>query len=81
LDRTLRFLIVTPDMHRVHHSSVMGETNSNYGNILSVWDRLFVSYVDHTQNNDHDMQIGLEEFRDKNSQSLLGILWLPFRQP
>jgi len=81
LDRALRMLIVTPDMHRVHHSSVMGETNSNYGNILSVWDRLFVSYVDHTRTNDHDMQIGLEEFRDKNSQSLLGVLWLPFRQP
>lgn len=81
LDRTLRLLIVTPDMHRVHHSSVMGETNSNYGNILSVWDRLFVSYVDHTKRNDHDMKIGLDEFRDKDSQSLFGVLWLPFRQP
>ena len=81
LDRALRLLIVTPDMHRVHHSSVMDETNSNYGNILSVWDRLFVSYTDHTRTNDHDMQIGLEEFRDRNSQSLLGVLWLPFRQP
>lgn len=81
LDRALRKLIVTPDMHRVHHSSVMMETNSNYGNILSIWDRLFVSYVDHTKTSDHDMQIGLEEFRDKNSQSLLGVLWLPFRQP
>ena len=81
LDRALRMLIVTPDMHRVHHSSVMDETNSNYGNILSVWDRLFISYVDHTRTNDHDMQIGLEEFRDGKSQSLLGVLWLPFRQP
>jgi len=80
-DRILRALIVTPDMHRVHHSSVMTETNSNYGNILSVWDRLFVSYIDHTKTNDHDMQIGLDEFRDTKSQSLLGVLWLPFRQP
>ncbi len=59
----------------------MDETNSNYGNILSVWDRLFVSYIDHTKISDHDMQIGLEEFRDENSQSLWGVLWLPFRQP
>lgn len=80
-DRGLRVLIVTPDMHRVHHSAEMDETNSNYGNILSVWDRLFVSYVDHTRENDHDMPIGLEEFRDKNSQSLPGVLLLPFRQP
>lgn len=80
-DRLLRRVIVTPDMHRVHHSILMNETNSNYGNILSVWDRLFVSYVDHTKTNDHDMQIGLEEFRDKRSQSLWGVLWLPFRQP
>lgn len=80
-DRALRLLIVTPDMHRVHHSTVMRETNSNYGNILSIWDRVFVSYVDHTKRNDHDMQIGLDEFRDKDSQSLFGVLWLPFRQP
>ncbi|MBC07581.1 sterol desaturase family protein [Thalassospira sp.] len=80
LDRALRMLVVTPDMHRVHHSSVMKETNSNYGNILSVWDRLFVSYIDHTRVNDHDMQIGLEEFRDKDSQSLLGVLCMPFRR-
>lgn len=80
LDRALRLLVVTPDMHRVHHSSVMEETNSNYGNILSVWDRLFVSYIDHTRVNDHDMQIGLEEFRDKGSQGLLSVLWIPFRR-
>lgn len=79
IDRVLRAVIVTPDMHRVHHSSVEIETNSNYGNILSIWDRLFVSYIDHTKTNDHDMQIGLAEFRDKNSQSLWGVLWLPFR--
>jgi sterol desaturase/sphingolipid hydroxylase (fatty acid hydroxylase superfamily) len=78
LDRTLRLLVVTPDMHRVHHSSVMRETNSNYGNILSIWDHIFVSYIDHTKVNDHDMQIGLEEFRDKESQSLWGVLWMPF---
>ncbi|CAM3604986.1 sterol desaturase family protein [Thalassospira profundimaris] len=77
-DRALRLLVVTPDMHRVHHSSLMKETNSNYGNILSIWDRLFVSYIDHTKVNDHDMQIGLKEFRDMDSQSLLGVLWMPF---
>jgi sterol desaturase/sphingolipid hydroxylase (fatty acid hydroxylase superfamily) len=80
LDRALRLLVVTPDMHRVHHSSLMKETNSNYGNILSIWDRIFVSYIDHTKVNDHDMQIGLKEFRDMDSQSLLGVLWMPFRR-
>ena len=79
LDRALRRVVVTPDMHRVHHSSLMKETNSNYGNILSIWDRIFVSYIDHTKVNDHDMQIGLKEFRDMDSQSLLGVLWMPFR--
>ncbi|MCC9620629.1 sterol desaturase family protein [Thalassospira sp. MA62] len=79
-DRILRVLFVTPDMHRVHHSSVMTETNSNYGNVLSVWDRLFASYLTHTKTSDRDMQIGLAEFRDTNSQNLLGSLWLPFRR-
>ncbi|MFH1806987.1 MAG: sterol desaturase family protein [Pseudomonadota bacterium] len=80
LDRVVRVLFVTPDMHRVHHSIETVETNSNYGNILSVWDRVFASYRAKTRINDHDMPIGLEQFRDDGSQSLWGTLLLPFRR-
>ncbi|WP_085587213.1 sterol desaturase family protein [Thalassospira sp. MCCC 1A01428] len=79
IDQTLRGLFVTPDMHRIHHSAVMVETNSNYGNILSLWDRIFASYTDKSRENDREMTIGLNEFRDRESQSLVGSLWLPFR--
>jgi sterol desaturase/sphingolipid hydroxylase (fatty acid hydroxylase superfamily) len=79
MDHILRGLFVTPDMHRIHHSAVMVETNSNYGNILSVWDRIFASYIDQAQQDDRAMRIGLNEFRDPQSQSLVGSLWLPFR--
>lgn len=80
LDQALRGLFVTPNMHRVHHSAVMDETNSNYGNILSVWDRVFASYREKTREDDRDMMIGLIEFRDRESQSLAGSLFLPFRR-
>lgn len=80
LDRALRKLIVTPDMHRVHHSSKMVETNSNYGNMLSVWDRIFSSYTVAPADDPQRMEIGLETFRDTQSQSLWASLWLPFRR-
>lgn len=80
LDQALRGLFVTPDMHRIHHSAVMDETNSNYGNILSVWDRIFASYREKAGKDDREMRIGLAEFRDRESQSLVGSLLLPFRR-
>ena len=78
-DRYLRWLLVTPDMHRVHHSSVKDETNSNYGFNLSAWDRLFGSYREQPQLGHEKMQIGLREFREPAQVSRLpSMLMIPF---
>ncbi len=79
LDRTLRRLLVTPDMHRVHHSVEPDETNSNYGFCLPWWDRLFRTYRDQPRAGHDAMIIGLNRFRDiSQTASLSGILSLPF---
>lgn len=59
LDRLLRLVIVTPDMHRVHHSVIQRETDSNYGFYLSIWDRMFGTYVDQPEKGHDGMEIGL----------------------
>jgi sterol desaturase/sphingolipid hydroxylase (fatty acid hydroxylase superfamily) len=79
LDRRLRWLIVTPSMHRIHHSTWQPETDSNYGFHLSIWDRLFHSYTTEPRNNEREMPIGLNEFRDNTDQGLLALLLNPFR--
>ncbi|WP_416896841.1 MAG: sterol desaturase family protein [Minwuia sp.] len=80
LDRSLRWLIVTPDFHRVHHSTVVGETNSNYGFSLSLWDRLFGTYRPQPEAGHVGMNIGLAEYRDGARQGFLWMLALPFRR-
>ncbi len=82
LDRVLRLVLVTPDMHRVHHSIENHETNSNYGFCLSWWDLLFRTY-DAQPNAGHDgMIIGRPEFRDAQVErlSFVLLLLLPFRR-
>lgn len=79
LDRALRRVIVTPDMHRVHHSPHREETDSNFGFNLSVWDRLFATYQAQPREGHEAMQIGLSAFRDKQQQGLLALLLQPFR--
>jgi len=79
LDAVLRKLIVTPDFHRVHHSVHRMETDSNYGNILSLWDRLFSSYCSQPRDGHETMQIGLHEFRTAPEQKLGALLIQPFR--
>jgi sterol desaturase/sphingolipid hydroxylase (fatty acid hydroxylase superfamily) len=78
MDRILRLLVVTPDMHRVHHSVIIRETNSNYGFNLSWWDRLLGTYKDQPQKGHTDMVIGLSQFRDPQKLSLPRLLILPF---
>jgi len=78
LDSLLRVLIVTPDMHRVHHSVIKAETNSNYGFNLSCWDRLFHTYTAQPRDGHLGMTIGLLEYRDPRRLSLLGLLRQPF---
>lgn len=80
LDRVLRLVLVTPDMHRVHHSVEDHETNSNYGFCLSWWDFLFRTY-DAQPDAGHDgMTIGRPEFRDTQVERLPFMLLLPFRR-
>lgn len=79
-DVRLRLLLVTPDWHRVHHSVHRDETDSNYGNILSLWDRLFASYVAQPRDGHAGMQIGLGAFRDEPDQTLPALLLQPIRR-
>jgi len=76
-DRRLRHVFVTPDWHRVHHSVFRDETDSNYGNILSIWDRLFTSYRAQPREGHVSMVIGVPQCRDAQAQTLLALL----RQP
>ena len=82
LDRVLRLFVVTPDMHRVHHSVVPAETNSNFGFNLPWWDRLFRTYRAQPRAGHEGMQIGLAEFRDlRRNTRVPGMLMIPFRDP
>lgn len=79
LDRMLRLLLVTPDMHRVHHSIEEDETNSNFAFNLSIWDRLFDTYRDQPRAGHENMTIGINTFREaKRCVWLPCILMLPF---
>ncbi|MGQ0798616.1 MAG: sterol desaturase family protein [Pseudomarimonas sp.] len=78
LDRRLRWLLVTPSMHRIHHSVVRMETDSNYGFHLSLWDRVFGSYRVVPLRPEVDMPIGLEGFREAGAQGLWALLRQPF---
>ncbi|EMI44933.1 sterol desaturase-related protein [Rhodopirellula sp. SWK7] len=80
LDRVLRFLVVTPDMHRVHHSIIRRETNTNFGFNLPWWDYLFRTYVAQPKDGHEHMLIGVKELRDEHqTERLPGMLQLPFR--
>ncbi len=77
-DKWLRFLIVTPDMHRVHHSVIRKETDSNYGFFLSLWDRIFGSYIDQPEGGHKGVTIGLTPHQNNQPSNILWCLWLPF---
>lgn len=79
IDKVLRQIIVTPDMHRVHHSVIQSETDSNYGFFLSVWDRLYRTYIPQPRNGHDNMQIGLFEYQTNEPASLVWSLLLPFK--
>ena len=71
LDRALRWLFVTPNMHCLHHSSYRPETDSNYGQLFSVWDRLFGTYSAAPRDGYDAMQIGLKEIGDERAADFL----------
>ena len=79
LDRLLRLLVVTPDMHRVHHSVRRREHDSNYGFNLSLWDRLFRTYTAQPEDGHLGMRIGLEPYQSEQPTRFGWSLWLPFR--
>lgn len=78
LDRVLRWLIVTPDMHRIHHSVLRDEHDTNYGFNLSWWDRLFSSYRDRARQSQADLTLGLDVFRSNRDQQFPSLLLQPF---
>jgi sterol desaturase/sphingolipid hydroxylase (fatty acid hydroxylase superfamily) len=79
LDRVLRWIVVTPDMHRVHHSAMPRETNGNFGFNLPWWDRLFGTYRAQPAAGHDAMTIGIEQFRDPGELRLDRMLLQPFR--
>jgi sterol desaturase/sphingolipid hydroxylase (fatty acid hydroxylase superfamily) len=80
VDRVLRWLLVTPDMHRVHHSVEDDEANSNFGFNLSLWDRLLGTYRDRPRKGQQGMTIGIHGYRQPRDVTWLpGLLVLPFR--
>ena len=79
-DRLLRLFVVTPDMHRVHHSVIIRETNSNFGFNFPWWDRFFGTYRPQPAMGHDGMTIGLARFRDADALTLRYLLFLPFRR-
>ena len=77
LDQLLRCFIVTPAMHKVHHSRWQPETDSNYSSLLSIWDRLFRSF--RLRDDPRTIQFGLDEFARPENQTLAGILKTPLK--
>ncbi|MBU3916025.1 sterol desaturase family protein [bacterium] len=81
LDRVARLIIVTPDMHRVHHSALREETDSNFGFFLSWWDRLFGTYQAQPKLGHDKMTIGVGLFLDSKYLKLNWLLAVPFLKP
>lgn len=80
LDRWLRYVLVTPDMHRVHHSALRHETDSNFGFNVPWWDRLFRTYRAQPEAGHDGMTVGIETIRDVRQTTLGKLLWLPFKR-
>ena len=78
IDRPLSLFIVTPDLHRVHHSSHQPETDSNYGAVLTIWDRVLGTYRRKSEDGLAIQENGLTEVQDPRSRNLLWLLILPF---
>jgi sterol desaturase/sphingolipid hydroxylase (fatty acid hydroxylase superfamily) len=77
LDKRIRYFIVTPFMHKVHHSRMKSETDSNFSSLLSIWDRMFRSYVE--KENYHEIEFGLNQFDGGERQSVKGMLLTPLK--
>lgn len=76
----LRKIVVTPELHWVHHSQIVRETNSNYGFNLIIWDKLFGSYIDKPKQKYKDLQQGLSQYHQQQPLKLTRLLILPFEK-
>jgi sterol desaturase/sphingolipid hydroxylase (fatty acid hydroxylase superfamily) len=80
VDTFLRWFIVTPDMHRVHHSVEDDETNSNFGFNLTCWDRLSGTYREQPRGGQSGFIIGIHNYREiKQTNWIIGMMLLPFK--
>ena len=79
LERVLRWLIITPDMHRIHHSIHQRETDSNFGFFLSVWDRLLGTYTQNPRDGHLKMTLGLDYAQKQQELGLKDLLLMPFK--
>lgn len=79
-DRALRWVIVTPDMHRVHHSILRREADTNYGFNLSIWDRMFRSYTEQPEGGHDGMTLGLSDQQTEKPSRLSWCLIFPFQR-
>ncbi|MEE9272688.1 MAG: sterol desaturase family protein [Robiginitomaculum sp.] len=80
LDRIVRTVFVTPDMHRVHHSIIGKEFTTNYGFNMSIWDKIFGTYTDQPSKGHDGMTLGLKEYQSDNPSHLIWCLLLPFKK-
>ena len=78
IERVMRWFIVTPDMHRIHHSTLENEANSNFSFNISLWDRLFGTYMALPEGGHQKMNIGLDQFNGNKWQTFFGLLYTPF---
>ena len=79
IENILRKFIVTPDLHRIHHSIYIDEHNKNFGFSLSIWDKIFKCYLDQPRDGHKDMKLGLKWQNDKPTK-LGWSLWMPFKK-
>jgi sterol desaturase/sphingolipid hydroxylase (fatty acid hydroxylase superfamily) len=79
IERVLRLFVVTPDMHRVHHSAVFAESNRNLTAVFPWWDHLFGTYLAEPAGGHEHMHLGLAEYRDTADVALVPSLFMPFR--
>jgi sterol desaturase/sphingolipid hydroxylase (fatty acid hydroxylase superfamily) len=80
IDTLLRWILITPDMHRIHHSTTPTETDSNYGFSISWWDRLCKTYIAEPKQPQTAMTIGLNDFRQQSDLGFMALLLIPFKR-
>jgi len=79
LEKVVRYIVVTPDLHRIHHSSYQPETDSNFSAVFPIWDIMFGTFKTKTKAPQSSMQLGLEEVRDDRINKTIWLLLSPFK--